>query len=334
MNKKGNNKLDLILSILLLIATIAIIILQILFSTPESTKIETSLFSVLQFVFSLAFSWVLARISLREEFQESQKKFAISAYRRIIEINNAVNRLINRTTLHMGKTEIETNHELDVINEIGVGIRESIKSSVSDWADIIGDEIETVEKIQAIREKQYYEQVDGKPIVDESHKNNQDSDTAVENLISKLPNSLKLTANELDKYQSSKMSKVRAKLRREEKKKGYIELDGRYESSFDRDIYDFKEGDILQVMIADTNGRTGALIAFDDSGKSVGVILNKLTEISDGYFDFVGMLFRHIGKSKFQIQILDIDRSEQKDKNIGIIHWFTAKIIDSNSKNA
>jgi hypothetical protein len=50
----------------------------------------------------------------------------------------------------MGKVENGTDHELDVITEIGIGIRESIRSSISDWADIIGDEIETVEKIQMI----------------------------------------------------------------------------------------------------------------------------------------------------------------------------------------
>lgn len=334
MNKKGINKLDIILSLLLLTATIAIFILQILFSSPTSTKTEASLFSILQFVFSLAFSWVLARISLREKFQESQKKFAISAYRRIIEINNAVNRLINRTTSHMGKTGQETNHELDVITEIGFGIRESIKSSVSDWADIIGDEIETVEKIQAIREEQYYEQIDGKPNANDSGKGTQESELVVESLISKLPNSLKVTADEIGKYETSKIRRARAKLKGEEKKKGFIELEGRYESSFEKDIYDFKEGDILQVMIADTDGRTGALTAFDDSGKSVGVILNKLSEISGSYFDFVGILIHYIGKSKFQIQILDIDRNETKDEDNEIGHLFTAKVIGSNSKNA
>ncbi len=334
MKKKGFGKLDIALSVILLIATVAVIILQILFSNSETTRVETSLFSVLQFIFSLAFSWVLARISLREEFQASQKKFAISAYRRIIEINNAVNRLINRTSLNIGKAESDTNHELDVINEIGIGIRESIKSSVSDWADIIGDEIEAVEKIQAIREKQYLDQTDEQSHIDEANKNASDSEKAVEKLISRLPNSLKLTANDLDKYYSSKISKAKAKLRREEKKKGYIELDVRYEENFDRDIYEFKEGDILHVSIADVGTRTGALTAFDESGKSIGVIINNLSDISDSYFDFVGLLFQYLGRSKFDVQILEIDRNERKDKNIGIFHWFTVKIINPNSKNA
>ena len=239
MNKKGANILDVVVSILLLIATVATIILQILFSSPTSTKIETSLFSILQFVFSLAFSWVLARVSLRSEFQESQKKFAISAYRKIIEINNAVNRLISRTTSHMGKVENSTDHELDVITEIGVGIRESIRSSISDWADIIGDEIETVEKIQMIREKQSLEDLHAtSPKTDTNQPD--ESDAAVEKLISTLPKSLKITADDFRNDYMSKINRGRMKLRREEKKKGYVELQGFYESSLDKDVCDFK----------------------------------------------------------------------------------------------
>jgi len=327
MNKKDASNLDVILSILFLIATIATIILQILFSSPTSTKVETSLFSVLQFVFSLAFTWVLARVSLRSEFQESQKKFAISAYRRIIEINNAVNRLISRTTSHMEKVENGTAHELDVITEIGIGIRESIRSSISDWADIIGDEIETVEKIQMIREKQSMENLNATSLKTDATQPNE-NDAVIEKLISTLPQSLKITADEFSNDYMSRIHQGKLRLKREEKKKGYVELPGFSESSFDKDICDFKIGDILQVRIGDDNeNRVGALIAYDNEGNSVGVMINKMGGFAQSYLDAVDMLIHYLGKSVFRIEILDIDICKEKLKDER--HYFTAKILDS-----
>lgn len=331
MNNKKTGILEIVFSLLLLIATIATIILQIFFSSPSSTKTETTLFSVLQFIFSLAFSWILARISLRDEFHASQKKFAISAYRRIIEINNAVNRLVDRTTSHMGKNENTTNHELDVITEISIGIRESIRSSISDWADIIGDEIETVEKIQAIREKQAYEQSSGKQLSGVSEKSIEESNVVIENLFSKLPTSLKITTDEVGR-QFERMNEAKIKLNLEKKKRGYIELNGEHYPSFENDIFNFKEGDFLQVKIGDNEKRIGVFIAYDDSGRSVGVILNNLFGIAEGYSDFVSMLIGYLGRSQFQIQILSIDRNREKGKDSP--HNFTVKIIDTPSKNA
>ncbi|MFN8400080.1 MAG: hypothetical protein U0X74_08695 [Anaerolineales bacterium] len=331
MNNKKTSISEIVFSLILLIATIATIILQIFFSSPTSTKTETTLFSVLQFIFSLAFSWILARISLRDEFNASQKKFAISAYRRIIEINNAVNRLVDRTTSHMKNSEDITNHELDVITEIGIGIRESIRSSISDWADIIGDEIETVEKIQAIREKQAYDQSSGKQLSGASEKAVEDSNIVIENLFSKLPTSLKITTDEAGR-QFEKMNTAKMKLNLEKKKRGYIELNGEWYPSFENDIFNLKEGDFLQVKIGDNEKRIGVLIAYDNSGRSVGVILNNLFGIAEGYSDFVNMLVLYLGKSQFQIQILNIDRNSKKGKDTP--HNFTAKIVDTPSKNA
>lgn len=325
MNKKGLGNLDTIVSILLLVATLATIILQIVLSGPTSTKLETSLFSILQFIFSLAFSWILARFSLRSEFLESQKKFAISAYRRIIEISNAVNRLIDRTSTHMEKAEDETNHELDVITEIGVGIRESIRSSISDWADIIGDEIETVEKIQMIREKQSIENAGN--ALSKSDKN--ESDETVEKLKSKLPKSLKITADELVNTEA-RDDRGKRDLRREERKNGYIELNGFYEAkSLDKDIFDFKEGDKLQVRIGDDNDkRVGTLIAYDNKGNSVGIILNKVP-VSATYYEGVNILIHYLKTSTFQIEILHIDRSKENGQR----HDFVAKVLKPGKAN-
>jgi hypothetical protein len=331
MNKRGMNIFDIIFAIILLILTVASIILQIFFSSPNSTKIETSLFSIIQFVFSLAFTWLVARISFRNEFQESQKKFAISAYRRIIEISNSVERLINRTISHSGKVDPDKNHELDVITEIGVGIRESIKSSIADWADIIGDEIETLEKIQVIRETQSSDKLDEKLSIDvpnlQEQEQEQKDDIAVENLVSTLPKSLRITAEGVKGDYLSRVRRGTLKFKREEKRKGCIEVEGFYEPPFEIDIYNFKKGDILQVRIGDAGDRIAALIAYDDSGHSVGVIENKLAGIADSYFEGINILIRYLHRSQFQIQITDILDIEIEER-----HYFRGNILNNGKK--
>ena len=97
MNRTANRPFDTIVLFVLLIAILITISLQIFLSGQESTRLETSLFSILQFIFSLGFSWLLARMSMREHFLQSQRNVALSAYRRSIEISNAVNRLISLT---------------------------------------------------------------------------------------------------------------------------------------------------------------------------------------------------------------------------------------------
>jgi hypothetical protein len=126
----------------------------------------------------------------------------------------------------------------------------------------------------------------------------------------------------------SRINRGKLHLKREEQKKGYIELHGFYEPSFDKDICDFNVGDILQVRIGDDNKtRVGALIAYDSEGNSIGVMTNKMGRISQSYFDAVDMLIHYLEKSVFKVEILDIDRSKEEIKDER--HYFTVKILDS-----
>ena len=70
------------------------LILEIYWSGGKITRTETTLFGVLQFIFAVTFAWFLARSSSEREFQQRQKNFAISAYRRIREISRAAERML------------------------------------------------------------------------------------------------------------------------------------------------------------------------------------------------------------------------------------------------
>jgi hypothetical protein len=156
---------------------------------------------------------------------------------------------------------------------------------------------------------------------------NVDEDEIIEELLSLLPQSLKITA---DKRSSKRPSKYfrKQRLREEEERKGFIELEGFSESGFESDIYNYAEGDILSVRIGDVGSRIGALVAYDSQDRSVGLITNKLSETSVSYIDGIHFLMIYVGRSEFDIEILSIERGQEESKR----HYFTAKILPAREK--
>ena len=69
------------------------------------------------------------------------------------EIERTADRLLIRTSQRSSGASLELTHEIDVIRQIAIGIQDAIKSSIADWAEIIGAEITTVEKIEELRTK-------------------------------------------------------------------------------------------------------------------------------------------------------------------------------------
>jgi len=318
-------------AIILGILTVASIILRIFSSSAQSTKLELSLFSILQFLLSISFAWVFTRIVTKNEFMESQRKFAISAYRRIKEIDRGIERLLSWLGSYKGFVSKEMHEEIDVFRAITLGIRESIKSSIADWCDIIGEEIDTVEEIEKIRADQeslldepstlkpgvLSKKEEGKNFFDKV----KESQERLEKLISELPHSLQINAKEhIFARGKAGISTQIERLDAQKAKYGYVRIRGFWDSSLERNINEFSEGDILLASIGDVGRRIGALIAKDKSGKSVGVIINTLRT---SYPDFQSAIVSYVGKSNFQIQLTEIDKAK-KDGRI----YFSSKIID------
>lgn len=302
------------LVIILLVSTVATIVVEILVSGKKTTSLETSLFGILQFVFSLSFAWILSRISARRRFKESQKQFAISAYRRIVEIDKGIERLLSRTDSQIESADEENAQELEVIREICRGMQKTIKSSVADWGDIIGEEIEKVERIQSIKEAS--DDSSGSPDGDLDEKGEE-----IERLKSGLPPSLRLL---VDDYLDSPARRARLLLDREMGKKGFIKVKGFYDPTFERPISEFEEGDKLRVSIDDVGNRIGVLIAHDDSGNPVGVIVNKMSIEGLDYTEYASFITRYLRRSKFDIFIDSIEEEMSGDR-----HYFTARIPES-----
>ncbi|MEW6467731.1 MAG: hypothetical protein AB1458_02340 [Bacteroidota bacterium] len=334
--KNTKSNIEGVTAFILAALTIITMALQIIISSYRLlSPLETSLFSVLQFLFSLGFAWVLARISFRSEFTKSQKQFAIAAYRRIKEIDIAVERVIVRANSEMKTTDSTTMRELDLIQEIAKGIRQSIKSSVADWSDIIGEEITTVEKIESLN---YQEEIITSKIEEIRGHNSEQNKKIIESLelhqkevkklIQSLPVSLQL-ATKKPKNKISSFERATEAFEEEKKKIGYISIEGFWDPTFEHDIYDFKVGDVLTVMQGDVDKRIGAMVAYDKDGKSVGVMINGAFArgLSLSYIEFFDALVLYLGKSKFQVEIQSIVIENQKRKFEDERHYFSVKIL-------
>jgi hypothetical protein len=112
-------------------------------ATAWLTQRELLLINALQFVSTIWFGWVSSQIVSEQQFQEWQKRFALSAHRRIKEIEYSRERLLTRIRAKSFKDNPITD-ELDAIQEIALSLRATARLSTADWADIIGEEIKTL----------------------------------------------------------------------------------------------------------------------------------------------------------------------------------------------
>lgn len=153
--KKSVNELNTntILSVVFGAGAILIFMLEIIYSN-NATTLETSLFSTLEFGFSIGLGWTLQKIDSKRQFQESLRAYGFSAHRRIKDIEKALIRLQNKIIVMTKRSATETIREIEGLELIVEGIMDTAKSSMVDWADVIGDDVKKQEQLQEL-EKQY-----------------------------------------------------------------------------------------------------------------------------------------------------------------------------------
>jgi len=104
-------------------------------------------------LFSIAIGWVLQRIQSRDDFRKSIKQFAISAYRRILDIEKAVSRLSGVLIDDTVKRSPDEVIRMKALYKLVEGISDTVNSSAADWADILDQEIKKKDKIQELEEQ-------------------------------------------------------------------------------------------------------------------------------------------------------------------------------------
>lgn len=151
--KQSPGLLEIFLLVISLIATIAVIIIQIINSSRPLSQLETSLFSVTQFIFSILFGWLITRLVTKNEYYENLKDYGLSAYRRIRDIKRSLFRLRNVITENRDKYPKEKTHELDILLKIVDDVDDTVVSSIADWGSIIGSEVKKAETIETLEDQ-------------------------------------------------------------------------------------------------------------------------------------------------------------------------------------
>jgi len=306
---------------------VATLITQIIRCSAEMTQTETALFGILQFVFSIAFGWILSRASYKKEFEENQRQFAIAAYRRIREIEHTVSRLLSRIKSRRSGSSPEVCQELDVLQEVTTSILTTSRSSISDWADIIGDEITTVEELEKLRRERssYIEDTDLMALTPLSKispdiaavKGRLDAwEEKMEELLERLPASLQvIERHEKPEALSLTMAIMAASDELRDHKCLVLPAVWEPDAGFDRDVRDVDPGAIYTIMRGGPVGsRENPIVVKDNNGKSIGIITNKYM-LSD-YDTFATAIFEALRTTAVKVNIELIEHQDQESKRV------------------
>ena len=313
----------IVLTVVLALLTALVIIFEILTAHEGRTQLELTLFNVLEFLLALGFAWLLSRATTKKEFEASQKKFALAAYRRILEIDESVERLLTQTRNQIMSASPEICHELELVVAIASGIRQTTKSSIADWGEIIGEEIEIFQRVENLKAEGELlrapsETADSQPTAtDGLLERMEEHQSELRTLVQSLPRSLRLLSKS---DRSDSVESVIAELAEEEAREGHVELPGFWNISFERPLSDFQVGDKFEAFADDLDNRVGALFLHDDDGKIVGLITNSKR---CQYHDLVRSLSRYLRRSRFRVELVSL--SEKAPHKRGS---FVVKIVD------
>jgi hypothetical protein len=145
---------ELVAAITLAVLAIGCFIVQAVSYDAKTTQRETILFNTLQFLLTFGFAWFSTRAVSRGEFEQSLKRFAIGAYRRISDIEAMVVRLEDKIRAMRVARAQDDRADLDVVTAIVEDTRQVVHSSIADWADVIGEELIAISTIKGLeREK-------------------------------------------------------------------------------------------------------------------------------------------------------------------------------------
>lgn len=188
---------ELIAAIVLAIMALGCFTSQMLTINEKTTKLEAALFNILQFLLTVGFTWFSSRAISKGEFEANLKKFAISAYRRISDIEQIVQRLQSKITRMQVNRKSDDGHDLEVILSIVDDTAQIVSSSIADWGDVIGDELITLEKIKRL-EKEKQEIQTELPSTEPGDDKIKQLDTKIDSLLSLLPARLQLESRRDD----------------------------------------------------------------------------------------------------------------------------------------
>jgi len=312
--------------ILLIIVIFVIIFVTLQVNTATTaTKIETTLFNTLQFIFSILFAWLLSAFIGESQFIESQRKFAIGAFRRIKEIERA----INRTQKYVSYLE----HDADELVKSKVtavkggldAMQDTVRSSIADWSDIIGDEIQISNEINKL--KKLRDNSDDIILNNEPAKL-EDVNEKIIQLIESLPTEI---ASDIEFEDDTIILESIESLAEQWMEDEQLVLDAFYDynGKFTSDLTQLKIGDRLELARGMTESRMGALMLFNDDNKQIAVVMNHCTNdcnyetFAKAFEEFYGkkLIPSILNGNPMTVEVIEIDEfdHESQRQNLSVL---------------
>lgn len=131
---------------------IVIFVMRIIRPTTEINQAENVLYSAFEIVFSLYIGYFIQRIDSMKQFQERLKQYGFSAYRRIMDIRKSVDRSLSAIDKMNKNYPKDKTNDMDILRSMLEGTFDTVESSVLDWSDIIGEDINKKEKADRLEE--------------------------------------------------------------------------------------------------------------------------------------------------------------------------------------
>lgn len=318
--KKPILTLELIAGFTMGLLAVTCFLFQALTLKSSTTQQEVVLFNLLQFLLTVGFTWFSTRAISRREFEQSLKRFAISAYRRIADIERMITRL--HSQLRGMILESSPNHHFLVVEAIVSDTIQIVRSSAADWSDVIGDELLALENIKRLEhEKAEREASLAGP---EAHGDLElkKLNEKIAQLESMLPIRLQVARPAESTFRDYFAARWLAS--QHAKQRGLMmEVKTGEEYPHDRDHETLKPGEILHTV----KQSDGAIDVADGSGAGIGRLTN-CTPMS--YDDFARSFEECYGSSVVSLEYLGLPRASTAPDGAWEA-WFAVRVVQQPS---
>lgn len=323
------NVFDIVAAISLAIMALAAFALQLVSANHQTSIRETALFNTIQFILTIGFTWFGTRIVSAGEFEKSLKKFAIGAYRRISDIDIILNRLKSMLRANIIENpKCSACSDLQIATAVIDDAMQMTASSVSDWGDVIGDEIKKLQSIANLEEEKrrltnaHLEMALDNRFTQEREKINSE--------ISKIKNSLPATIqiSRQNYLSTDRMSNYAAEwLSRQHNLMKGLRLDvttGEAWGDYDAAIL-LKPGDLLQAD--DTTN--GGIDIINSEKIVVGRVLNNSPMAYDDFREMIKVCY---GTANLSLKFSEFQNKSEQEKRAWYVVTVLNTPIDSNRR--
>ncbi len=313
--------IELVVAITLGALALAFFVGQELTIGAHTTATETFLFNCLQFVLTVGFAWFSTRTISRLEFEQSLKKFAISAYRRIADIDRMVDRLQREVRETISEAPSGGLPSLRAVDAMASDTAQLVRSSISDWGDVIGEELLAIERIKRLEHEKSLLQEEGSvKLNSEIDLVRKQLEKTIESIQSTLPPRLQLAADSEERTTRSarRMGLWIAKNHRLQNGLPVVIVTGDIYLS-ERARESLRPG---EVLMTDKN-KDGSLDVRDEHGLGVG----RLTNPTPGeYGGFVKGFEYCYGEIPVSLEVVGLS-GERISPSGQLFAWIDAKVV-------